>query len=65
MQPVHIAGPEATIFSRLTDSQVHRRLFPKITVNILEPVKLKIDPELKGRRRRQASAKEPATKVRS
>jgi acyl-[acyl-carrier-protein]-phospholipid O-acyltransferase / long-chain-fatty-acid--[acyl-carrier-protein] ligase len=53
--PVHIAGPEATIFSRLTDSQVHRRLFPKITVNILEPVKLKLDPELKGRRRRQAA----------
>ena len=53
--PVHIAGPEATIFSRLTKSQVHRRLFPKITVNVLEPVKLKLDPELKGRRRRQAA----------
>jgi acyl-[acyl-carrier-protein]-phospholipid O-acyltransferase/long-chain-fatty-acid--[acyl-carrier-protein] ligase len=53
--PVHIAGPEATIFSRLTKSQVHRRLFPKITVNVLEPIKLKLDPELKGRRRRQAA----------
>ena len=53
--PVHIAGPEATIFSRLTESQVHRRLFPKITVNVLEPIKLKLDPELKGRRRRQAA----------
>jgi len=53
--PVHIAGPEATIFSRLKSSQVRRRLFPKITVNILEPVQLKIDDQLKGRRRRQAA----------
>jgi acyl-[acyl-carrier-protein]-phospholipid O-acyltransferase/long-chain-fatty-acid--[acyl-carrier-protein] ligase len=53
--PVHIDGPAATIFSRLSSSQVRRRLFPKITVNILEPVKLKLDPELKGRRRRQAA----------
>ena len=53
--PVHIDGPEKTIFSRLKHSQVHRRLFPKITVTILEPVKLSIDPELKGRRRRQAA----------
>ena len=53
--PVHIAGPEVTIFSRLKNTQVRRRLFPKITVNILEPVKLKLDEELKGRRRRQAA----------
>ncbi|MGA8612556.1 MAG: acyl-[ACP]--phospholipid O-acyltransferase [Xanthobacteraceae bacterium] len=53
--PVHIAGPEATIFSRLKRTQVRRRLFPKITVNILEPVKLKLDEQLKGRRRRQAA----------
>jgi acyl-[acyl-carrier-protein]-phospholipid O-acyltransferase/long-chain-fatty-acid--[acyl-carrier-protein] ligase len=53
--PVHIAGPEATIFSRLKSTQVRRRLFPKITVNILEPVKLKLDEHLKGRRRRQAA----------
>ncbi len=53
--PVRIDGPEATIFSRLKRSQVRRRLFPKITVTVLEPVKLKIDPELKGRKRRQAA----------
>ena len=53
--PVRIEGPEMTIFSRLKRSQVRRRLFPKITVTILEPVRLKIDPALKGRKRRQAA----------
>ena len=53
--PVRIDGPETTIFSRLKSSQVRRRLFPKITVTILEPVKLAIDPELKGRKRRHAA----------
>src|SRR5258708_14285576 len=53
--PVRIEGPEATIFSRLKRSQVRRRWFPKITVTILEPVKLNVDPELKGRKRRQAA----------
>jgi acyl-[acyl-carrier-protein]-phospholipid O-acyltransferase / long-chain-fatty-acid--[acyl-carrier-protein] ligase len=53
--PVHIDGPEATIFSRLKKSQVRRRWFPKITVNILEPVRLKIDEQIKGRKRRAAA----------
>jgi acyl-[acyl-carrier-protein]-phospholipid O-acyltransferase/long-chain-fatty-acid--[acyl-carrier-protein] ligase len=53
--PVRIDGPEVTIFSRLKDTQVHRRLFPKITVTLLEPVKLSVDPELKGRKRRLAA----------
>jgi len=53
--PVRIEGPEATIFSRLKKSQVRRRWFPKITVTILEPVKLKIDPDIKGRKRRQVA----------
>lgn len=53
--PVHIDGPEATVFSRLKRSQVHRRWLPKITVTVLEPVKLTLDPELKGRKRRQAA----------
>jgi acyl-[acyl-carrier-protein]-phospholipid O-acyltransferase / long-chain-fatty-acid--[acyl-carrier-protein] ligase len=52
---VRIEGPESTIFSRLTDNQVRRRWFPKITVTILEPVKLTVDPEIKGRKRRQAA----------
>jgi acyl-[acyl-carrier-protein]-phospholipid O-acyltransferase / long-chain-fatty-acid--[acyl-carrier-protein] ligase len=53
--PVRIDGPQATIFSRLKSSQVRRRLFPKITVTILEPIKLHVDPELKGRKRRIAA----------
>jgi acyl-[acyl-carrier-protein]-phospholipid O-acyltransferase/long-chain-fatty-acid--[acyl-carrier-protein] ligase len=53
--PVRIEGPEATIFSRLKRSQVRRRLFPKITVTILEPLQLKIDPDIKGRKRRQVA----------
>jgi acyl-[acyl-carrier-protein]-phospholipid O-acyltransferase / long-chain-fatty-acid--[acyl-carrier-protein] ligase len=53
--PVRIDGPQKTIFSRLNSTQVRRRLFPKIKVTILEPVKLNVDPELKGRKRRQAA----------
>src|SRR5215468_4423947 len=53
--PVRIEGPELTIFSRLKRSQVRRRMFPKIKVTILEPVQLKINPEFKGRKRRQAA----------
>jgi acyl-[acyl-carrier-protein]-phospholipid O-acyltransferase / long-chain-fatty-acid--[acyl-carrier-protein] ligase len=53
--PVRIEGPERTIFSRLTSAQVRRRLFPKIKVTILEPVKMNVDPALKGRKRRQAA----------
>jgi acyl-[acyl-carrier-protein]-phospholipid O-acyltransferase/long-chain-fatty-acid--[acyl-carrier-protein] ligase len=53
--PVRIEGPEKTIFSRLKSTQVRRRLFPKIKVTILEPVKMNVNPELKGRKRRQAA----------
>jgi acyl-[acyl-carrier-protein]-phospholipid O-acyltransferase/long-chain-fatty-acid--[acyl-carrier-protein] ligase len=53
--PVRIDGPERTIFSRLKSTQVRRRMFPKIKVTILEPVKMSVDPELKGRKRRAAA----------
>ena len=53
--PVRIEGLEATPFSRLSRSQVHRRWFPKVTVTVLEPVKLSVADELKGRWRRQAA----------
>src|SRR5205085_2992885 len=53
--PVRIEGLEQTPFSRLSKSQVRRRWFPKVRVTILEPVKLTVDPDLKGRKRRQAA----------
>ncbi|MHB2169851.1 acyl-[ACP]--phospholipid O-acyltransferase [Alsobacter sp. R-9] len=53
--PVRIDGLEATPFSRLSAQQVRRRWFPKVKVTILEPVRLEVDPELKGRARRQAA----------
>jgi acyl-[acyl-carrier-protein]-phospholipid O-acyltransferase / long-chain-fatty-acid--[acyl-carrier-protein] ligase len=53
--PVRIEGLEQTPFSRLSKRQVRTRWFPKVRVTILEPVKLTVDPELKGRKRRLAA----------
>src|SRR5919109_4642858 len=53
--PVRIDGLEATPFSRLSKGQVRRRWFPKVTVTVLEPVKLEVDPNLRGKYRRQAA----------
>src|SRR5436309_7477347 len=53
--PVRIEGLEQTPFSRLSKGQVRRRWFPKVKVTVLEPVKLAVDPALKGRYRRQAA----------
>src|SRR5215208_595306 len=53
--PVRIEGLEQTPFSRLSKGQVRRKWFPKVRVTVLEPVKLTVDPALKGRHRRQAA----------
>ncbi len=53
--PVRIDGLEATHFSRLGPDQVRRRWWPKVTVTVLEPVPLAVDPELKGKARRMAA----------
>ncbi|WP_407518983.1 acyl-[ACP]--phospholipid O-acyltransferase [Methylobacterium oryzisoli] len=53
--PVKIDGPERTQFSRLSRAQVRRQWWPKITVTVLEPVRLSVDPALKGKQRRQAA----------
>src|SRR5262245_4770139 len=53
--PVRIDGLEATPFSRLSRGQVRRRWFPKVKVTVLEPVKLAVDPNLRGKYRRQAA----------
>jgi acyl-[acyl-carrier-protein]-phospholipid O-acyltransferase/long-chain-fatty-acid--[acyl-carrier-protein] ligase len=53
--PVRIEGLEKTFFSRLSRQQVRHRWWPKVTVTVLEPVKLTVDPALKGKARRQAA----------
>lgn len=53
--PVRIEGPEATIFSRLSREQVRRHWFPKFTLTILEPARLRVDEALKGKARRIAA----------
>jgi len=53
--PVRLEGLDATPFTRLSKAQVRRRWFPKVKVTILEPVKLSVDPALKGKHRRHAA----------
>ncbi|WP_438753820.1 acyl-[ACP]--phospholipid O-acyltransferase [Pararhizobium sp. O133] len=53
--PVRIDGLEKSYFSHLSGGQVRRRLFPKVKVTILEPVKLDVPTDLKGRKRRIAA----------
>ena len=53
--PVRLEGLEYTPFTRLSKAQVRRRWFPKVTVTVLEPVKLAVDPALKGKHRRMAA----------
>jgi acyl-[acyl-carrier-protein]-phospholipid O-acyltransferase/long-chain-fatty-acid--[acyl-carrier-protein] ligase len=56
--PVRIDGLERSWFGYLSSGQTKRALFPKTTVTILPPVKLAIDPGLKGKARRQAAGAE-------
>ena len=53
--PVRIDGPERSPFGYLNAMQTKKVWFPKTTVTFLPPVKLGVDPELKGRNRRQAA----------
>jgi acyl-[acyl-carrier-protein]-phospholipid O-acyltransferase / long-chain-fatty-acid--[acyl-carrier-protein] ligase len=53
--PVRIKGLEKTYFTYLAHGQVRRRLLPKVNVTILEPVRLAVAPELRGRKRRIAA----------
>lgn len=50
--PIRIEGPQYSLFSRL-GGKLHRRLFPKVTIHILEPRRFEVPAELTGRRRRQ------------
>jgi acyl-[acyl-carrier-protein]-phospholipid O-acyltransferase / long-chain-fatty-acid--[acyl-carrier-protein] ligase len=53
--PVRIDGAERSPFSYLRRTQTRKAWFPKITVTILPPRKLSVDPALKGRARRLAA----------
>jgi acyl-[acyl-carrier-protein]-phospholipid O-acyltransferase/long-chain-fatty-acid--[acyl-carrier-protein] ligase len=53
--PVRIEGLQRTLFSRLTDAQAPKTLFPKVVVTILPGVRMDVDQALVGRRRRQAA----------
>ena len=54
--PVRLVGMERTFFSRLDPEWVGRRLFPKVTVTILPPRRLRSPAGLRGRARRRAAA---------
>ncbi|EFO34166.1 acylglycerophosphoethanolamine acyltransferase [Roseibium sp. TrichSKD4] len=53
--PIRIDGLEKTPFSYLSPSQISKKLFPKVKVTIMEPRKLELPEELKGRKRRAAA----------
>jgi acyl-[acyl-carrier-protein]-phospholipid O-acyltransferase/long-chain-fatty-acid--[acyl-carrier-protein] ligase len=51
--PLRIDGAQYTPFSRIKD-KVRVRWFPKITLTVMPPQKLGVDPALRGRARRRA-----------
>ncbi|RAI45716.1 acyl-[ACP]--phospholipid O-acyltransferase [Rhodoplanes roseus] len=53
--PVRIKGLEQTPFARLKGHQIRRRWFPKISLTIMEPVRLHVPEELRGKKRRVAA----------
>jgi acyl-[acyl-carrier-protein]-phospholipid O-acyltransferase/long-chain-fatty-acid--[acyl-carrier-protein] ligase len=53
--PVHIDGLERSPLSRMKDTQVRRKLFPKVVVTIGEPRAISVDQDLRGAGRRAAA----------
>ncbi|MGX1496661.1 acyl-[acyl-carrier-protein]-phospholipid O-acyltransferase/long-chain-fatty-acid--[acyl-carrier-protein] ligase [Labrenzia sp. MBR-25] len=53
--PIRIDGLEKTPFSYLNPSQIRKRLFPKVKVTIMEPTRLDLNDDLRGRQRRAAA----------
>lgn len=54
--PVRIDGPERAMgWSYMRPTQIAKALFPKTTLTILPPVKLALDPALRGKARRLAA----------
>jgi acyl-[acyl-carrier-protein]-phospholipid O-acyltransferase / long-chain-fatty-acid--[acyl-carrier-protein] ligase len=53
--PVRIEGAQRSHLSYLKNGEIKRSWFPKVTISILPPVKLAVDPQLKGKARRNAA----------
>ena len=53
--PVKIDGLEHSRFTRLTRERARRRWWPKVTVTVLEPVKLGLAADITGKHRRAAA----------
>ena len=64
VMPVRIDGLERSHFGYLSTAQTKKAWFPKTTVTILPPVKLKIDPDLRGKQRRLAAGADPGARSR-
>jgi len=55
--PIRLDGVQHTNFARLR-GKVAFKLFPKITITILEPRRFKVDPALHGRKKRAAASRQ-------
>src|SRR4029078_330365 len=53
--PVRIEGAQRSRLSYLKNGEIKRAWFPQVTINILPPVKLSVDPAWKGKLRRNAA----------
>ena len=53
--PVRIEGAERSTLSYLVQGQIKKALFPRIRLTVQKPVKLAIDPSLRGKHRRRAA----------
>src|SRR6266850_5039652 len=53
--PIRIEGAQRSHLSYLKNGEIKRSWFPKVTITILPPVKLPVDPSLKGKTRRNAA----------
>jgi acyl-[acyl-carrier-protein]-phospholipid O-acyltransferase/long-chain-fatty-acid--[acyl-carrier-protein] ligase len=51
---VRIEGAQRSHLSYLKNGEIKRAWFPKVTISILPPVKVPVDPALKGKLRRNA-----------
>lgn len=51
--PIRLEGFQYTIFSKVT-GLFRRKLFPQLSLTVCEPTRLKVPPESRGRKRREA-----------